>query len=126
MATKATPGKKRISRKKKRKKSPIRPQIRKSDQVDEKQETANVLASGEALGGKYANVAMIKHTGREFVFEFVLRLDNEALLASRIITSPAHAKELHEALGKNIEVYEKTYGKIQSELKPQKGSKSIH
>jgi len=72
-----------------------------------------IYATNELLQGKYANVAFIKHTPREFVFDFIWAVENHRILASRIITNPAHAKEVYEALGKNIERYEKAHGKIE-------------
>ncbi len=74
---------------------------------------AGVYSTNELLQGKYCNVGLIKHTLREFIFDFIWSVDNHSLLTSRIITNPAHAKEIYEALGKNIERYEKTYGNIQ-------------
>jgi len=63
--------------------------------------------------GKYCNVASIKHSLREFIFDFIWSIENRNLLTARIITNPGHAKEIYEALGKNIEHYEKAHGKIQ-------------
>ena len=121
----STKKKKKIVRKSK-KKSSVRVSIRKIDQPDEQDTTTTVLASSDILQGKYSNVAMIKHTAREFIIEFILKLDNQANLVSRILTSPAHAKELYEALGKNITRYEKTYGKIIIDITKTKPPKSVH
>ena len=71
-----------------------------------------VYATHELLRGNYCNVGVFKHTAREFVFDFIWAVDNQGSLVSRVITSPEHAKALYEVLGKNIEQYEKTYGKI--------------
>lgn len=79
--------------------------------------TAPLYTTNELLQGKYCNVGVVKHTPREFIFDFIWTVENHNLLASRIITNPAHAKELYEALGKNIDRYEKTYGKIEIKAK---------
>jgi hypothetical protein len=71
-----------------------------------------ILATGELLSGKYCNVALIKHTPREFVFDFLLAIENERVLISRIITNPKHAKKVHEVLGNNIKKYEEQHGTI--------------
>jgi len=76
-----------------------------------------VHAKEEDLQGNYCNVALIKHTPREFAFDFLLRFDNYSTLVSRVITSPEHAKEIHDVLGKNITRYEETFGKIKLEKK---------
>ena len=68
-----------------------------------------IMAREPDILGKYCNLAIIRHTNREFVFDFVWGVENERILVSRIITSPAHAKELHKVLGANIERYEKKF-----------------
>lgn len=69
-------------------------------------------ASQDMLKGTYCNVATIKHTTREFILDFVLGVDNLHTLVSRVITSPAHAKQLAEVLTQNIAQYEKRFGEI--------------
>jgi len=71
-----------------------------------------VGATPQELQGRYSNFALLQHSKNEFVFDFLWRLGNEVRLASRIISSPAHAKALYEALGKNLKKYEKAHGKI--------------
>lgn len=66
----------------------------------------------EDLLGKYSNLAVINHTKREFVIDFMTGLPGGTMLASRIITSPQHVKELLDALDRNIKSYEKLYGEI--------------
>ena len=68
--------------------------------------------SDEEFRGKYCNVAVIKHTEREFVFDFLLLLDSQSVLSSRIITNPKHAKQISEVLSNNIKIYEKHFGQI--------------
>ena len=69
----------------------------------------------DQLLGNYSNRAVISHTEHEFIFDFLLTLAHESLLASRVITSPQHAKRVFEALGTNIKRYEETFEKIKSE-----------
>ncbi len=97
---------KKTVRKKARKVTVKKEPDRKVDRV------VDVLSTNELLQGKYCNVGVIKHTLREFILDFILTVDNRSTLVSRVITSPAHAREIYEALGKNIERYEKTHGKI--------------
>ena len=78
-------------------------------------EQMEIHAKPEVAAGNYCNLAVFKHTKREFIVDFIWRVDNTSLLVSRIITSPQHAKAIHDALGKNIENYEKTYGDIKED-----------
>jgi len=78
-------------------------------------EQIEVHAQPEDMAGEYSNFAVVKHSKREFIVDFVLRVDNTNFLVSRIITSPQQAKDVHRALGQNIEIYEKTHGKIPEE-----------
>lgn len=64
------------------------------------------------LRGRYANTATISHTPREFVLDFSWDVDQHPILVSRVITSPAHAKELLAALAENVASYERKYGRI--------------
>jgi len=75
-------------------------------------EVGMVEARRETLLGNYCNVALIHHSRLEFCFDFVWALGDVRLLASRVITSPEHAKKVYSALGDNIEKYERRYGKI--------------
>jgi len=64
-------------------------------------------ATAEAINGKYCNSFRVSHTAREFYFDFILSVDGVNLLASRIYTSPSHAKDIHRVLGENLAIYEK-------------------
>ena len=71
-----------------------------------------VQVRSEQLSGNYCNRAIITHTQREFVFDFLFSVHENTVLTSRIITNPQHATQIHEALRKNMEDYEKKFGKI--------------
>lgn len=70
------------------------------------------IASTEELHGKYCNIAFIQHTENEFVIDFLFGAQEQNMLVSRVIMSPDHAKRLHNALGHNIEDYERKHGRI--------------
>ncbi len=64
--------------------------------------------------GAYSNAANVIHSPHEFILDFALFLPGDRRkVVSRIITSPAHAKQLAEALNRNVEKYEETYGVIE-------------
>ena len=71
-----------------------------------------IKAEHQVLTGKYCNFALIQHSRNEFIYNFILTIEQQSQLVSRIITSPSHAKAILKALQQNIEKYEKTYGKI--------------
>ncbi len=80
-----------------------------------------IAADNETRRGKYANLALISHRKEEFVLDFLF-LDpqtpggaskpGQAFLASRVILSPGHMKRLYQAIGENIQRYEKNFGQI--------------
>ena len=64
--------------------------------------------------GKYSNLAVVSHTGNEFVFDFALSLPNQpAVVVSRLLTSPQHAKAFLKALAENVAHYEQSFGLIE-------------
>lgn len=68
----------------------------------------------EIAQGIYTNIASIAHSHAEFILDFIQLLPGtpKAVVKSRVITAPVHAKQLMLALKDNIERYEKMYGKI--------------
>ncbi|MEW6325840.1 MAG: DUF3467 domain-containing protein, partial [Nitrospirota bacterium] len=64
--------------------------------------------------GIYANLALIAHTGSEFVFDFVFLTPQQpkAKVLARIISSPGHTKQLLLALQENVKRYEAQFGEI--------------
>ncbi|MBO4659992.1 MAG: DUF3467 domain-containing protein [Prevotella sp.] len=65
--------------------------------------------------GVYSNLAMIAHSPTEFIVDFASMLAGmpKAVVRSRIILAPEHAKRLLAALQENIMKYEKEFGKIE-------------
>ena len=76
----------------------------------------------ETALGKYANFALFSHQKNEFYLDFALLQPNAganqmvAVVNSRVITSPAHAKALLRSLAENIQRYEDAYGVIPEEM----------
>ena len=64
--------------------------------------------------GQYANLAAIRHSREEFIFDFAFLFPDGPFgkLVSRLILSPAHAKRFQEALQANIKLYEDNFGTI--------------
>ncbi|WP_243027513.1 MULTISPECIES: DUF3467 domain-containing protein [Thermus] len=63
--------------------------------------------------GRYTNLALIAHTKNEFILDFaLLQPQGGAIVVSRVITSPQHAKALLRSLAENVARYEETFGPI--------------
>jgi hypothetical protein len=64
--------------------------------------------------GQYSNLAAIRHTKEEFLFDFAFVFPDGPIgkLVSRVILSPAHAKRFMEALEANVRRYEEDHGPI--------------
>ena len=64
--------------------------------------------------GRYSNAATIMHSPNEFIIDFIMLLPGDRRkVISRIITTPAHAKQLAAALSENVTKFEKVYGEIE-------------
>ncbi|MDR1859497.1 MAG: DUF3467 domain-containing protein [Bacteroidales bacterium] len=74
----------------------------------------DIELTSEIAQGVYANMAIITHSGSEFVLDFVHIMPGmpKAAVKSRIILAPEHAKRLLLALDDNVKKYEKTHGQI--------------
>ena len=66
--------------------------------------------------GIYANLALISHSGAEFVIDFTRMLPGmpKAVVQARIILTPQHAKGLLKALDDNIKKFEDRFGEIKT------------
>ncbi len=62
--------------------------------------------------GVYANSMVIQHSGQEFILDFVLMTAGNGQVVSRVITSPAHMKQIAKAIDENIQKYEQMFGPI--------------
>ena len=78
-----------------------------------------ITADNDTRRGIYSNLALISHRKEEFVLDFLFvdpqtqtTKGDQALLVSRVILNPGHMKRLYQAIGENIQRYEKNFGKI--------------
>lgn len=74
----------------------------------------NIELTEDIAEGIYSNLAIITHSGSEFVLDFIRIMPGvpKARVKSRLILSPEHAKRLLLALEENIERFEEENGKI--------------
>lgn len=64
--------------------------------------------------GQYANLFFATHSPSEFVLDFARLLPGarKAIVYSRVVLTPQHARALLEVLEKNITAFEEQYGAI--------------
>ncbi len=76
----------------------------------------NIELSEDVAQGIYSNLAIISHSGSEFVLDFIRLMPGapKAKVKSRIILTPEHAKRLMHALQDNIAKYEQQMGPIKN------------
>ena len=78
-----------------------------------------IAADNETRRGHYSNLALISHRKEEFIIDFLFidpqtqnKQADQALLTSRVVLNPGHMKRLYQAIGENIQRYEKNFGNI--------------
>ena len=78
-----------------------------------------ITADNETRRGNYSNLALISHRKEEFIIDFLFLdpqtqspKEGQAHLTSRVIVNPGHMKRLYQAIGENIQRYEKNFGQI--------------
>ena len=78
----------------------------------------NVELGEKESEGIYSNLALISHSGAEFVIDFTRVLPGvpKTKVYARIIMTPQHTKSLLNALQENIKQFEKQFGDIQQNV----------
>ena len=73
-----------------------------------------VEVAPDVAAGVYSNFALIAHTKTEFVVDMASMMPGvpKAVVRSRVILAPEHAKRLAMALQENIMRYENEFGPI--------------
>jgi len=85
-----------------------------ANENNQNQNQIKIEVPKDQMMGRYANMAMIAHSPNDFFIDMILRAPNmpQALVQSRIIMAPQHAKELMLALQENVRHYESNFGEI--------------
>ena len=91
------------------------------EKKQQQQQQLKIEVDDDVAKGIYSNVAVIFHNQNEFILDFAFVHPPKAKVASRVITSPAHAKSFLKALEHNVSQYEKKYGKIKESEGVEKG-----
>jgi len=84
------------------------------DEQQPQNPTIRIALDDAVAQGEYVNFANIIHSPSEFVIDLgrVVPGRAEVKVYSRVIMTPLHAKQLLEALGHNIGLYESKFGEI--------------
>ena len=85
-----------------------------SEQQPPQQPTLRITLDDSVSQGEYVNFANIIHSPSEFVIDLGRMMPGRAdvKIYSRVIMTPLHAKQLLEALGQNIALFEQKFGEI--------------
>ncbi len=85
-----------------------------------KPQQINIELGEKEAEGIYSNLAIITHSGAEFIIDFTRVVPGvpKAKVQSRIITTPIHAKMLLKALKENVDKFEQRFGEIKIDDKP--------
>ena len=87
----------------------------------QQQTTIRILIDDQVAQGEYVNFANIIHSQSEFVVDLgrVVPGRTDVKIYSRVILTPLHAKQLLEALGHNIALFEQKFGEIRADANVQ-------
>ena len=81
-----------------------------------KENNINIELDESIAQGLYSNLVIVNHAPTEFVLDFINVMPGapKAKVRSRIILTPEHTKKFINALGKNLDKFEKSFGKIKN------------
>src|SRR6478609_2193153 len=87
---------------------PTRRTLTMTDQPQQPPQTIRIELDDPTAQGQYVNFANIIHSPSEFVIDLgrIVPGRNDVKVYSRVIMTPLHAKQLLEALGQNIALFE--------------------
>jgi len=87
--------------------------IQNRDFMENRQEI-NIDLGEEVAQGSYVNLAIITHSGSEFIYDFIRMMPGipKPKVQSRLIMTPEHAKRFCAALKDNLDRYEAHFGTI--------------
>ena len=81
-----------------------------------KENNINIELDESIAQGLYSNLVIVNHSPTEFVLDFINVMPGapKAKVRSRIILTPEHTKKFINALGENLDKYEKSFGKVKN------------
>lgn len=87
------------------------------NQQPPQQQTIRITLDDQVAQGEYVNFANIIHSQSEFILDLgrVVPGRPDVKIYSRVILTPLHAKQLLEALGHNLALFEQKFGEIRGD-----------
>ena len=84
------------------------------------QQQLNISIDENVADGIYSNLAIINHSGSEFIVDFITVMPGspKAKVKSRVILTPEHTKRFKKALEDNIQRFESVNGTIKTNEPP--------
>ena len=81
-----------------------------------KDNNINIELDESIAQGLYSNLVIVNHSPTEFVLDFINVMPGapKAKVRSRVILTPEHTKKFINALGENLDKYEKSFGKVKN------------
>ena len=91
-----------------------------SDKKASDKKQMNISIDENVADGIYSNLAIINHSGSEFIVDFITVMPGspKARVKSRVILTPEHAKRFKNALEDNIHRFENVNGTIKTNDPP--------
>lgn len=88
--------------------------------MEQQQQPIQIKAENSVLKGVYLNMMEAKSNKEEFCLDFYNIFPPIGVLTSRIVISPGHLKRMIKALQNSLDSYEKSFGKIEAAVEPEK------
>ncbi len=87
------------------------------DNEQQPPQTIRITLDDNVAQGEYVNFANIIHSQSEFVLDLgrIVPGRSDVKIYSRVILTPLHAKQLLEALGHNLSLFEQKFGEIRAD-----------
>ena len=87
------------------------------DNEQQPPQTIRITLDDAVAQGEYVNFANIIHSQSEFVLDLgrIVPGRSDVKIYSRVILTPLHAKQLLEALGHNLALFEQKFGEIRAD-----------
>lgn len=83
--------------------------------MEEQNKKLSITLPPDVAEGTYANLALIAHSGSEFILDFIRAMPGiqQPTVKSRVIMTPENVKKLLKALQENVANYEAQFGPIE-------------
>jgi len=92
-----------------------------ADQKQGSPQEIKIKINDAELKGVYANLMRVTHQRGEFVLDFANVIPPAGIVTARVVTSPAHLKNMIQVLQENMGIYEKKFGGVEASNQSEQG-----